>query len=178
MPSPSCTNPLAFRRCAMSDPAPQHPGPAPAVIILPPPGALTAAKEKKPRRRRTHVKRCRFDDAELAEFEARARASGLSEGAYNRQCTIGDAGPRAKRSPPTFDGKLVARLNAELNHIGSNLNQVTRGLNQLCLVAREMDADRLEQILTGALEQNRTLAGELARTLAASRTALGYDSQG
>src|SRR5271163_841181 len=86
----------------MSDAPEQHPEPAPAsqapaIIQLGPPAAPPPkARHGSEERKRLHVKRSRYDDAELAEFEARARACGLSDGAFIRASTLGDAGPRAR----------------------------------------------------------------------------------
>jgi hypothetical protein len=126
-----------------------HPEPppaadAPAIIILPPP----APEPYQPRsgsekRKRQHVKRCRFDDDELAEFERRARARNLSDGAFIRASTLDTPGPRSQRNhrPPPEVILLIRHL-TEFNRIGNNLNQTTRALNELRLIARELGAGR------------------------------------
>ena len=70
----------------------------------------------------------RFLPEEHAELEARASAAGLSPSAYLRACALGDAGPRARRSP-TVERSLAAQAIAELNKAGSNLNQIARAVN-------------------------------------------------
>ena len=70
----------------------------------------------------------RFLPDEHAELEARAAEAGLSPGAYLRACALGDAGPRARRSP-TVERSLAAQAIAELNKVGSNLNQIARAVN-------------------------------------------------
>jgi len=70
----------------------------------------------------------RFLPDEHAELEARAAAAGLSPSAYLRACALGDAGPRARRSP-TVERSLAAQAIAELNKAGSNLNQIARAVN-------------------------------------------------
>ena len=70
----------------------------------------------------------RFLPDEHAELEARASAAGLSPSAYLRACALGDAGPRARRSP-TVERSLAAQAIAELNKAGSNLNQIARAVN-------------------------------------------------
>ena len=70
----------------------------------------------------------RFLPDEHAELEARASAAGLSSSAYLRACALGDAGPRARRSP-TVERSLAAKAIAELNKAGSNLNQIARAVN-------------------------------------------------
>jgi len=117
---------------------------------------------RKPRRRRNHVEQFRTDDAEHAALEARAREAGLSIGAYARACSLGDAGPRAKRRPPV-NGELVARANAEMNRAGNNLNQIAHALNAGGSVVLA------EIVATGR---------ELLDVLALYRQAAGYDRQG
>jgi hypothetical protein len=150
----------------------------PAAIHLPD----LAERTKKVRsgsehRQRLHVKRCRYDDAELAAFEARARASGLTDGAFIRAATLGDAGPRAQRQRshmPVIEAQALARNNAELNMIGSNLNQAVRALNEIAL---DEGNGRLAQVahLTGPI---LAVLDELRLTLAANRSALGHDREG
>jgi hypothetical protein len=151
---------------------------APAIIQLGPPAAPPPkTRHGSEERKRLHVKRSRYDDAELAAFEARARACGLSDGAFIRASTLGDAGPRA-RSRATVDRELLAHNTAALNRLGSNVNQTTRALNEFLLIARETGADRLARVVIDAIEQNRALAADLALTLAANRHAVGYDREG
>lgn len=91
---------------------------------------------------------------EHAELERRARAAGLSVGAYCRACCLGDAGPRARRRPPV-EHELLARA----------LNEIALG------------GERLAQVAHLVAPIQTTLA-ELRRALADNRRALGYDSQG
>ena len=79
-------------------------------------------------RQRGKIVPTRFLPEEHAELEARAAEVGLSSSAYLRSCALGDAGPRARRSP-TLDRELAARAIAELNKAGSNLNQIARAVN-------------------------------------------------
>jgi hypothetical protein len=169
----------------MTNPPEQHfePPPAaeaPAIIILPPldpapePYQPRSGSEK---RKRQHVKRCRFDDDELAEFERRARAHKLSDGAFIRASTLDTPGPRSKRNQPTPDTRLLAQNLTALNRLGNNLNQTTRALNELVLIAREMGADRLTRIAGDAIERNRTTLDELRNAVAANVRALGWDDR-
>lgn len=70
----------------------------------------------------------RFDEKEYTELQTRAERAGLSLAAYLRACALGDAGPRARRSP-TVNRELAAQAIAELNKAGSNLNQLARAVN-------------------------------------------------
>ena len=66
---------------------------------------------------------------ELTALDAKAKAAGLSRGAYLRTCALGDAGPRAQRSP-TINREIAAHAIAELNKAGSNLNQIAHAVNR------------------------------------------------
>ena len=79
-------------------------------------------------RQRGKIVPTRFLPDEHAELEARAAEAGLSPSAYLRACALGDAGPRARRSP-TVERSLAAQAIAELNKAGSNLNQIARAVN-------------------------------------------------
>ena len=108
-------------------------GPEPAVIHLP---DLTArAVPKKPKRKRGHVDHFRTDDEEHAELAARAGAAGLSVDAYCRMKTLGDPGPRSRRSPPTEDSRLKAQHIIAINRAGNLANQGIRALNEIALTA-------------------------------------------
>jgi len=136
---------------------------------LHPPLLPVSGAPKRPKRRRCHVDHFRTDDAEHAKLERRARAAGLSVGAYCRACCLGAAGPRARRRPPV-EHELLARNTAELNHIGSNLNQTTRALNEIALGD---GSGRLAQV-AHLVEPIQTTLAELRRALADNRRALGY----
>jgi len=126
----------------------------------------TGAGRAKPRsgsenRQRKHVKRTRLDDAENAQFEELASASGLAVGAYLRACGLKSAGVRAKPRP-SVDRELLARASADLYRVHNNINQIAKalhiGLDTPHPVAQAMQ--------------------ELRATLAVIRRAAGYDSQG
>ena len=70
----------------------------------------------------------RFENNEFDDVESRAGEAGLSNAAYLRACALGNAGPRARRSP-TVERQLAAQAIAELNKAGSNLNQIARAVN-------------------------------------------------
>ena len=85
-------------------------------------------KSRSENRQRTNPVCVRFDESEYSDLESRAGEAGLSNAAYLRTCALGDAGPRARRSP-TVERKLAAQAIAELNKAGSNLNQIARAVN-------------------------------------------------
>ena len=96
-----------------------------APVHIPPPlSPRTSGSEK--RQRRGYSIRLLPD--EHAAIVGKARAAGMSFASYMRACALGDAGPRARRSP-TLNAELLAYAVAALNKIGSNLNQIARILN-------------------------------------------------
>jgi hypothetical protein len=149
---------------------------APAVIYLPylpPPDT----EKKQPRRQRPLLRRARFSFEEADEFDRRAAAAGLSDGAFIRISTIGEAGrPRSQRRPPTGDSRERARAIAALNHIGGNLNQGFRALNEIKLAAPEaVNPDRLAGELTALRELFETGMAALISALEAVRGAFSGD---
>lgn len=86
-------------------------------------------KPRSETRKRTKGAFVRFDDNEWIKLQSQAERSGLSVAAYLRVCALGDAGPRARRSP-TINRVLAANAVAELNKVGSNLNQIARAMNR------------------------------------------------
>jgi len=154
----------------------------PAIIRLPPPPPerrREPSRSGSAKRQRQHVEQFRTDDAEHAELRRRAWADGrLSVGAYCRKRTLGDPGPRHARGPAPADVQLLAQHLSAFNRIGNNLNQTTRALNELRLVAQEMDADRLTRIVSDAIERNRQAVDELRIAIAANLAAFGRDREG
>ncbi len=79
-------------------------------------------------RQRNNKTDTRWDDDEFAALTDKAHETGLSRGAYIRAAVLGTPGPRARRSPPV-DAEALGRATAALNKVGSNLNQMTHGMN-------------------------------------------------
>lgn len=140
---------------------------APAVIPLP--GPLHPTYEPRSgsnTRKRRHVEQFRTDAAEHEELRLRAYNARLSVGAYCRQRTLGDPGPRSCRSPPSLtpaNVKLMWQYFTELNRQGNNLNQQARAMNELLLIVQSMDNDRLARIITATLEQNRAIYSDIGQ---------------
>jgi hypothetical protein len=112
---------------------------AAAILELPP-----AAEKQPPRRKRSHVDHFRTDDDEHAELAARARDAGLSVDAYCRMKTLGDPGPRSRRSPPTEDSRSRAQEITAINRAGNLVNQGIHGINEIALSApAAVERDRL-----------------------------------
>ena len=70
----------------------------------------------------------RFLPDERLVVEGNARMAGLSVASFLRAAALGSPGPRARRSPP-LNAELLAHAVAQLNKVGSNLNQMARILN-------------------------------------------------
>lgn len=149
---------------------------APAVIYLPylPPSDTT---KKQPRRQRPLLRRARFSPEEAEEFDRRAAAAGLSDGAFIRISTIGESGrPRSQRRPPTGDSRERAKAIAALNHVGGNLNQGFRALNEIKLAApEEVSRDRLAGELAALRELFEAAMAVLVPALEAVRGAFSGD---
>lgn len=96
--------------------------------LLPAASPQKEAAPRSERRQRQKGAFVRLTQEERESLEARARAAGLSLAAYLRVCALGDAGPRAQRSP-TIERELAAQAVAQLNKAGSNLNQIARAVN-------------------------------------------------
>jgi hypothetical protein len=84
-----------------------------------------------PRKRTGSDKRRRIKSWKIAltvEEEAiaisRAQTAGLSRSSYGRFALIGDAGTRARRTPPSKSPEL-GRAVAAVNRVGGNLRQLT-----------------------------------------------------
>jgi len=153
---------------------------ASAVIHLPDdwqqPKQVTSGSETRQRR---HVVQFRADDAELAELRRRAWDSGrLSVGAFCRKRALGDPGVRHARGPAPPDVQLLAQHVTALSRIGNNLNQTTRALNELRLLADGIEADRLAQRVEDAIAQSEAAIDEVREAVNAVFRALGHDRQG
>ena len=70
----------------------------------------------------------RCTEKERAAIKPKARPRpGSSVGAFLRALALGDAGPRAVRTPPV-ERKELARLLGHLGKVGSNVNQLAHAL--------------------------------------------------
>lgn len=65
--------------------------------------------------------------AERAAVEAESRAAGFSMASYARFKLLGDAGPRARRSPP-INAELLAQAVSQLNKAGTNLTEIVKAI--------------------------------------------------
>ena len=115
--------------------------------------ALKAHHGSQQRQRQKGV-RARVTADEYAAIENRARAAGLSTAAYLRACALGDKGPRAQRRQPV-EMQQFGKAVAELNKIGSNVNQIAHAANM------GKDPDRI--LLKRMAEELSVAVSELLR---------------
>jgi hypothetical protein len=87
----------------------------------------------------------RWTEAEFSELTRRAAALGLSRNGYIRLKAIGEAGPRAQKVPRAGT-KDLAKLLAEVNKIGSNINQIARALNRGRPLTKEFGRTLVERV--------------------------------
>jgi hypothetical protein len=152
---------------------------------MPPPkeSARRSTRRGSEKRQRSACIPVKLTPADYQRVKAEAAAAGMSAAGYLASGRLGAETAerprlRLRSRLPKLDTELLARNNAELNHIGSNENQRARVLNELRIYAREIGADRLEQLITDDLEQTRAIIDDIHCTLAANRRAFGYDSEG
>jgi hypothetical protein len=87
---------------------------------------MTHGSEKRARNRHITI---RLTPDERAQIDADAERAGLMTGSYARRTLLGAETPRQIRRPPV-ERKELARLLGELGHVGANLNQIAREVNQ------------------------------------------------
>jgi len=149
-------------------------GAVPLVIHLP--DQSQPVPPKKPKRKRVHVDHFRTDDDEHAELAARARDAGLSVDAFCRMKTLGDHGPRSRRSQPTKDSQLRAQEITAINRVGNLFNQGIRALHDIRQAAPEVTGrDRLADEMEAARALLQAAMPMLAEALAA---VIGDDREG
>lgn len=156
---------------------------APAVIHLGPPPDIGPPKERhgSEKRRRARLGVFRYDEAEYAELEQRARDAGLSLSAYGRQATIGPDTTAPRRRPrriATVEIEALMTALVAFNRGNNNLNQVARTLNTLALFADEHGAARLIELLDELRRPLELLQDQFAAPLAAILAAIGHDPEG
>lgn len=108
--------------------------------------------------RRVHTLRVRVNDGEKSTIERNAKNAGREVSDFLRGLgTDGEA--KTERIVPTPDREVLHRLLAELNKIGSNLNQIARQLN------RKQDSNELQGFDPVMLENNSHGVDTLTRYL-------------
>jgi hypothetical protein len=152
--------------------------PPPDVIHLPDqsPRAPKRRRSGSEKRQRSTGIRVRVTPGQQEQLKADAAAAGMSVAAYLLSGRLGDdaaPGPRRwRRHLPAISVQALARNNAELNKIGSNLNQAVHALNEMALAGRRLDA---AAHLTRPIQR---MLEALNIVLAENRQALGHDREG
>ena len=106
------------------------------------------------KRRMQKTAAARLTPEEYAAVLERAARAGLSLSAFARHCLLGDPGPRAKRRPPV-EIQLLGKAVAELNKVGSNINQIAKALNsghRVLLPEVRKAAEELSIALTAVIQ--------------------------
>ncbi|TXI24140.1 MAG: plasmid mobilization relaxosome protein MobC [Nitrosomonas sp.] len=98
-------------------------------------GAGSSVKKRSETRQKTLMVGLRATPAEYAELKQLAEREGLSVASYIRSRALAAPTTRARRRPP-IEAQLLGNLLAQLGKIGSNLNQIARGINQGELVTQ------------------------------------------
>ena len=104
-------------------------------------------------RKRQHLIQIRVTEEEKKIVEQDAARAGVAPGFYTRHLLLDAPIPRKAKRPPV-ETELLRKTLAELNKIGSNINQLARAHNQgksPCRedVVRELEA--LSQLITQVL---------------------------
>lgn len=148
-------------RQALFKQGPADPAPSLPPAIDPPQSAepVTPSQDKKPHhgsqtRQRVKSVNIALTPEERARVEDMAALAGLSLSSYARACVLGDHGPRAQRRPQV-DIQHFAKAIAELNKIGSNVNQIAHAANLGNAIDRRLlarNADELSAAVAALLK--------------------------
>ena len=134
---------------------------APASPTMSEPTSIAERSRRRPPQRgkaggRTRHKAVWLTTSEEILLQAKAAEAGLSVASFLRASALGDAGPRARRAP-TIEKELLGAAIAELNKVGSNVNQIARALNS--------DRDYDDAFLRQSLAEMRTVLTALLRAI-------------
>src|SRR5262249_21860996 len=107
-----------------------------------------------------------------AKAEAAALAAGISLSGFVETLIAGAPGPRVHRNP-SEEIKLLAQMRAEMSKRGGNLNQASRSVNEIRILADEGERrgrliellDEAMELLRPAVAENRATCAELDRLL-------------
>ena len=133
------------------------------------------------KRHRHHIEQFRTDDAEHEALHAKARASGLSLGAYIMQLASIAGGPGARsrrRAHASLDHTALMHGLVAFNREHNNYNQAVKALNTLVLVADDRSSDRLIDEISRLRRDIERLQEQFAAPLAAILGAVRDDREG
>lgn len=109
-------------------------------------------------RQKQHRVTVRLASAEHAELEAAAERSGVSVGAYVRSRVLTAPTTRARRRP-SVEVEALARLQGEMNKVGSNIHQLVRRIN----FGETPAGDEVRSAFAGYREVIAAILGALGR---------------
>ncbi len=116
--------------------------------------------EKEREDKRVEIFKMRLTLAEKTKLLELARQAGLTPSDFVRVNTIGGK-PQTRKATP--ERTILIKLQAELNKVGSNANQIARALN------RRADSDTLAgvsmELVDEALQSIKTLTMQIAKEL-------------
>jgi hypothetical protein len=111
--------------------------------------------------------------AQREQADAAAKDAGMSLNGYVRWRIFGNAGPRVHRNP-TEATKLLSQILGQLGKSGSNLNQGSRALHTINIVAGDGEGrDRLAELVDDMGALHREAIAEHRECVAAILRALG-----
>lgn len=84
----------------------------------------SGSEQRRKQRRMTF----RLSPDEYAQLDASARDAGLTLGSFIRARTLGIAQTQPRRRP-SVEAESLARLQAEMNRVGSNIHQILKRVN-------------------------------------------------
>ena len=100
----------------------------------------------------------RLSEAERSQIDEMAAAQGITAGALVRQIVLESPIPRSsRRIPPSSLKPELAQLLGQIGKVGSNLNQIAKGINSGQTMA--------EQLLLRELQDLRSLRLSLRKAL-------------
>lgn len=114
-------------------------------------GALKMYSEKQTKQ--LHI---RVSNANYEKIKKSAELYGLSLGQYAKQIV-----QKSRLKQPKFDHTAAKKIETELNHIGNNLNQLTRALNQLAKDSVPESSHPIEKTFTETTEAVMALQKEV-----------------
>lgn len=118
--------------------------------------AAASPKKRSETRRKGRVLSIRVSDGERQEVEAFAEREGLTVASYIRSKSLATPTTRAMRRPPV-EVITLSTLQASLNKIGSNLNQIAKRMNSGEMIAQSH--------IQAALAEHRQILAAIILTL-------------
>lgn len=120
---------------------------------------MTSGSETRQRQGRITI---RLSETEFDRLKEESDRAGLSLSSYVRLALLQAKPARRARRPP-FEKALLSRILGELGKIGSNINQIARGLNSGTLRMGLTFEDDVQRALGGLIEMRSAVLRGLGR---------------